>query len=114
LCYPSGSAERLDMNVPLRGGTFSELDLFLANLFPNGFFSHRIARIPGTDIPLLTAWRIYFTTGKYNAPVNQCLLACFKIQWYGNIVIAKQRRGSDKVVQVRQNEDECGHILISL
>ncbi|KAJ7821151.1 hypothetical protein B0H13DRAFT_1660551, partial [Mycena leptocephala] len=112
--YPCGSSTQQDLWIPTRGGSFDHLDLFLANIFPNGCYSLRIARVPGTDVPLPTAWRVYFDTGRYRAPVNQCIWSRFNIKWAGNVVMVKHRRRSDHVAQVRREEDECADILLAL
>ncbi|KAJ7186928.1 hypothetical protein C8R46DRAFT_1024898 [Mycena filopes] len=113
-CYPSGSEKAMDIWLPNRGGTYSAVDLFLANLFPNGLYSLRIARLPGTNILLPTAWRIYFDTGRYMAPMNQCIWDLFKIKWHGNVILVKHRRGAATLVQVRPNEDEYADMLLAL
>ncbi|KAJ7783129.1 hypothetical protein B0H16DRAFT_1447302 [Mycena metata] len=114
LCFPSGSEGPMDINIPPRDGGNGALDLLLANFFPNGCFSHRIARAPGTNILLDTAWRIYFSNGKYFAPVNQSILAHFRILWRGNILIVKHRRGSDALVQVTHEDEEYAKVLLGM
>ncbi|KAJ7603540.1 hypothetical protein DFH06DRAFT_938792, partial [Mycena polygramma] len=102
--YPCGSSTQEAIWLPPRGGDFDHLDLSLANITPNGCYSQRISRVPGTDVPLLTAWRVYFDTCKYYAPLNQCILKRFGIKWYGNVLMVKQRNGGDQPAHVRPED----------
>ncbi|KAJ6510111.1 hypothetical protein C8R47DRAFT_1208155 [Mycena vitilis] len=113
-CYACGCSMPQPIWLPIRGGSFRPLDLFLANLFPNGYCSLRISRVPGTDIPLPSAYRVYFASGKFLAPVNQCLMSRFNIKWAGNVLMVKHRQGVKCPAQVRREEDEYADILLAL
>ncbi|KAJ7725027.1 hypothetical protein B0H16DRAFT_1472007 [Mycena metata] len=83
-CFACGAILPQPVWLPLRGGTFDHLDLFLANFFPNGCYSLR------------------------------CIMSMFGIHWEGNIIISKHRHRSDYIAHVRREEDEFAVVLLGL
>ncbi|KAJ7106078.1 hypothetical protein C8R43DRAFT_842109, partial [Mycena crocata] len=88
-CYPTGATSRQPLYLAETGTSLGFVNLDMSNVFPNGYFSMRLTKITATGFRLDTAWRIYFDTGRYWAPVNQCILTKFAVKWRGNIVLTK-------------------------
>ncbi|KAJ7476312.1 hypothetical protein B0H11DRAFT_1727301, partial [Mycena galericulata] len=112
LATSSGEAE--PMWVVPRGEGFDYKDFQLASVFPNGCTSVFVGFVPGTDMILPCAWRIYIDTGRYPAPMNICIKKKFGVDWPGNIVMAKHRRRSDHIAQVAYGEEDFADVILGL
>ncbi|KAJ7018547.1 hypothetical protein C8F04DRAFT_1198877 [Mycena alexandri] len=106
-CFACGALYPQPVWLSPRLGTFDHLDLYLANLFPNGCYSIRVTRIPGTRIRLSTALANIFCHW-------ECIMTRFGIEWDGNVLVVKHRFRSDLVVHVRREEDEYAEVLLGL
>ncbi|KAJ7135275.1 hypothetical protein C8R43DRAFT_1132808 [Mycena crocata] len=113
-CSPSASKKAVTLYAGNRGTGSGFLDLDLALFHPNGCYSMRISRIPGTRQPLPVAWRIYFDNGRYMAPINQRILKRFNVVWPGNIVMVKLRPGEDFIGHITPKEDHYADVLLGL
>ncbi|KAJ6507219.1 hypothetical protein C8R47DRAFT_1066100 [Mycena vitilis] len=111
---PTSCSDSEPLWVVPRGLGFAWTDLDLPNVFPNGCHSMCIKLLPGTDLQLPTAWRIYMDTGRYAAPMNQSVKKKFGVDWAGNIVMAKHRRRSDRIAQVACGEEDFADVILSL
>ncbi|KAJ7750552.1 hypothetical protein B0H16DRAFT_1460657 [Mycena metata] len=92
---------------------FREFDF--PHLYPSGYTSSRVNFIPGTTIPLDCAWRIYIDNGRLPAPPNACILKKFGIEWTGNVIVSKHRRGSsNQTVSITTTEEEFANVILGL
>ncbi|KAJ6501444.1 hypothetical protein C8R47DRAFT_970060, partial [Mycena vitilis] len=112
-CFPSGSTTPEPLWLVGRGPGFKDADLELADVFPNGCYSVRIRKMPGTQYRFRDGWRIYFNTGRYSAPVNQCVWSRFEIEWRGNIVMVKHARRSNVILPVDEAEDLVADVVLA-
>ncbi|KAJ7436454.1 hypothetical protein B0H11DRAFT_1936658 [Mycena galericulata] len=110
----TGATKPLGMWALARGPEFELVDLNLPAIFPRGCYSMRINRVPGTNAPLPTGWRIYFDTGRYPTHVNECVMKKFKMKWMGNILMVRHRRMSNHISHVRSGEEDFANLLLSL
>ncbi|KAJ7730778.1 hypothetical protein B0H16DRAFT_1733630 [Mycena metata] len=97
-----------------RGEGFDYKDFEMPNVFPNGCISIYVPTLPGTDLELQAAWRIYIDSGRYAAPMNKCVKHKFNVDWPGNIVMAKHRRRSDHIAQVAYGEEDFADVVLAL
>lgn len=74
----------------------------------------RIDRLPGTRFRLRKGWRVYFDTGRYSAPPNQCVSSKFDVEWKGNLVLVKHRRKSNVILPVLRSDGEVADLLLAL
>ncbi|KAJ7157059.1 hypothetical protein C8R43DRAFT_949288 [Mycena crocata] len=109
-CYPSGAKSRQALYIV----PDDLLKMDLSNAFPNGFYSVRVSRVSATGFRLDTTWRICFDTGRFWAPVNECIQAKFGVKWRGNIVMMKHYRGSEQIMQVARQEEQAADLILSL
>ncbi|KAJ7495921.1 hypothetical protein B0H11DRAFT_2226915 [Mycena galericulata] len=99
--------------IAREGGT-KQLDLDLSGVFPQGCYSVRVSRVPATNVPLPSAWRIYFDTGRYPAPVNEAVMKRFGTKWTGNILLVKHRRKSNLLANVTAGEQDYADLVLSM
>ncbi|KAJ6579176.1 hypothetical protein DFH09DRAFT_1310527 [Mycena vulgaris] len=110
----TSSEEAEPMWVVHRGDSFDCKDFEFPNVFPNGCTSVSVTSVPGTDMVLQSPWRIYFDTGRYAAPLNQCVKRKFNVDWTGNILMIKHRRRSECIAQVSYGEEDFADVILGL
>ncbi|KAJ7197892.1 hypothetical protein C8J57DRAFT_1487631 [Mycena rebaudengoi] len=112
--FPTGADSPEPLWVVTRGTEYDHKDLELAHVFPNGCMSVWVGEVPGTEMRLPTAWRIYIESGRHSAPLNQCIKNKFGVEWPGNIVMIKHRRRSDHIAQVPGPEEDFADVILAL
>ncbi|KAJ6464315.1 hypothetical protein DFH09DRAFT_1346828 [Mycena vulgaris] len=112
--FPTSSQSAEAMWVSPRGNGYDYKDFDLRNVFPNGCISVHISILPGTDMALPSAWRVYIDNGRYPAPSNACIQHKFNVDWPGNIVLVKHRRRSDHIAQVAYGEEDYADVILGL
>ncbi|KAJ7683372.1 hypothetical protein B0H17DRAFT_1205230 [Mycena rosella] len=90
-------------------------DFDLSNVFPNGCISVVVNMVPGTNMPLPSTWRIYMDSGRYPAPLNASVQNKFGVEWPGNLVLGKHRRGSDvHIAHIAGGEEDFVEVILGL